>query len=84
MKTLFMIALLSLPSLAAATPGPASNLDHVAVTQASLPLAAGPALPFATEGEANSCGMRLDPLPDVLALSLLDPADERLAFCFTE
>lgn len=85
MKHLLMIAALALPVAAGATPTPIDELEAAQATpRFEVTLAAAPALPFVSPEEAGYCGQRLDPLPDVIALHLVEEVSTLVALCVVE
>lgn len=85
MKQLLLIAALLVPSMAFATAPQPEEFEQRVALEAEGKLASGPKLPFASDGtKATSCGMSIDPLPDVMVLHLGQDIDAMLAFCFTQ
>ncbi|MEM1234721.1 MAG: hypothetical protein AAGH70_11405 [Pseudomonadota bacterium] len=80
MKYLLMIAAFALPTAALSTPTPLDEVEDAPVAHL-IQVAEAPELPFGSPEEAGYCGQAVDPLPDVLTLSLDDEGAALLAFC---
>lgn len=83
MKHLLMIAALALPTAAFSTPTPVDEFEGSQSVQL-IQVAEAPELPFGSPEEAGYCGQALDPLPDVLTLSIEDEGAALLAFCIIQ
>lgn len=81
----YAIAALALFIASGAVAAPASVEDIEAEAElypAAAALPAGPALPFLAVGQAEVCGMAVDPLPDALALNSGGHGQRVAALCF--